>query len=165
MPDPESATDRTMASPSTAADRSIVPPAGSVTQGVRDEILHDLLETIRIGGHLVGPTGHGRANRDLLRHRLVLVPLHDVVEDTSDRKHPDLELSHPVFQSCQVHQILDDAVEPEGFAFECGEISLARDGIERQLRHAQGLDVAAHRGERSFQLVGNIRQHLAAETV
>ena len=64
------------------------------------------------------------------RIRIGLVPLHHVIEHTLDGERPEIELSDAVLETCQVQQILDDAIETRRLAFERRKVSLARGGIE-----------------------------------
>ena len=136
-----------------------------VAQGVREQVLDHLLDAIRIGHHLIRVLGHRDIHLDLTRAGLVLVPQHDVLEHPLDGEQPRVERAGPTLQPCEIQQVLDDPIEPDGFALDGAEVAFAGDRVEIEIGHLQRFEVATHRGERRPQLVRHVGQHLAARPV
>ena len=135
-------------------------------QRVGDQVLDHLLEAIGIADHLIRLRRHRRAQRDLAR-RAPPVSCRSMtwLEQPLEREHPHVERADTVLEPRQIDQVLDDPIEPPCLAIQGLEVALARRRVERELRHLQRFEIAAHRRQRRLQLVRHVGQHLAAQAI
>jgi hypothetical protein len=84
---------------------------------------------VRIAENLIGVVGHDSLDRDAPRLGVELMARDHMIEDAADREEADVERDAALLQPGEIEQILDDAIEPQRFALDRGEIALTRGGV------------------------------------
>ena len=136
-----------------------------VAQRIGHQVIDHLFEPIGVADDLirgcrdVGGKGH------VPRMRLVFVPSNDVLEQPLHGERAHLERSDAVLVPREIEQVFHDAVEPQRFTGDGVEIARPRRRVAVDAGHLQRFEISAHRRQRRFQLVRDVREHLTAETV
>ena len=82
--------------------RSHIEPAAvrNMAQGVREQVLDQLLDTVGIGDHLISSFINVKAYFNVAPLHFALVTPDDVFKQPPDRKDSDVQVDHAVLKSC-----------------------------------------------------------------
>ena len=139
--------------------------ARRVAHGVGDQVLQHLLEPPLVAKHGFGARADVPFERDAALVERALVPGERALEQAGERDRLALERSTAAVETGEVEEVADDGLEAQRLLGDDAEIAGAGRVVLHGRRQRQGLEVAAHRGERRHQLVRDVGEQLAARAI
>ena len=136
-----------------------------VTDRVTGEILEGLFEAGRIAPDLRGPRRDLLFENDAAIAHDRLVPIRHPLEEIGNRDRFDAKRIAAAFEARQVEEVADDRFELVRFLFDNAEIAPASVGVERHVRHAERLDIAADGRQRCHQFMRDVGKELTTGAI
>jgi hypothetical protein len=120
---------------------------------IREQVLDDLFEPVRVGNDLISCWRNVDMHRDGSPLDFRLMATNHVFKYPAGSEHATSQVGDSILESRKIDEISHDPVQPDGFMLQRGQIAFPRVAIECDILSPERFRVSAHCGQRCFQLM------------